>query len=318
MKVFLAGATGVLGRRLILQFRGKGYGVAALARNDRGAMVIRALGGEPRPGDLFDADSLARAAEGAEIVIHAATSIPRTERPAPQDWAMNDRIRREGNRALTACAARIGARLYLQQSIVWVARPPDGSPFDEDSPPHPDAITQSALDGEQIAREAAERCGFRTGILRCGWFYASEAAHTRMVIERLCKRAMPILGKGDAVWACIHVDDAAGAFVAAAEAGRGGLWHVVDNELVTAADLLNYFAAQLKAPRPRHVPVWLARLLAGNAGLDFVLASTRTTNARFRRDTGWQPRFPTYREGLRYVASTRAAEPGVAAAGASE
>ncbi|HYY59085.1 MAG TPA: NAD-dependent epimerase/dehydratase family protein, partial [Pyrinomonadaceae bacterium] len=178
MKIFVAGATGVLGRGLVRQFVERGHSVLGLARSLEGEQVVRALGGQSRQADIFDADALAHAAEGADVVIHAATAIPLKTRTKPSDWEMNDRLRRAGTRALTACASEIGAKLYLQQSIVWLARPGDGSFFDEESKPHPDPVTQSALDAEQIAIEAGERNGFKTIVLRCGYFYGPDASHT--------------------------------------------------------------------------------------------------------------------------------------------
>src|SRR5215207_9463923 len=109
MRVFIAGATGVLGRRLIQQFKSRGHDVVGLARRSEAEQAIQALGATSRSADLFNPDSLASAADGADVVIHAATAIPTRARQSRQDWAPNDRIRREGTRALTAAAARVGA-----------------------------------------------------------------------------------------------------------------------------------------------------------------------------------------------------------------
>lgn len=299
MRVFVAGATGVLGRRLIEQFTKRGHTVAGLVRDPRGEQRVKSLGGEPRWADLFKPETLARAAEGCEVMIHAATAIPVKPKTSPQDWALNDRIRREGTRALAEATATVGAKLYLQQSIVWVARPRDGSPFQEDSPiVCEDSILQSAADAESIAREAGEKHGFRVAVLRGGSFYDDDSGHTRMLAEGLRRRKLPVIGSGDAVWAMIHTDDMAAAFVAAAEKPQNGVWHVVDDELVTVRDLLSTFAEKLGAPPPRHIAPWLARLAAGESSVRFFTASTRTTNARLRRDFAWAPQYPTYREGL--------------------
>jgi nucleoside-diphosphate-sugar epimerase len=298
VKVFIAGATGVLGRALVRQFAEAGHEVVGLARSPEGAELLRRLGGESRAADIFNADALARAAEGSEVVIHAATAIPVKTKTTAKDWEMNDRLRRDGAGALTACAARIGARLYLQQSIVWLARPDDRSFFDEEARPNPDAVTASARDAEEIAFKAAESEGFSTGVLRCGYFYGPDSAHTRMFGQGLIKRQIPIVGPGDAILANIHTEDAASAFVAAAGAQRSGLWHIVDDEGVTVERFLKSFVERLGAPEPRRVPVWLARLVAGSYAASFFTDSTRTSNARFRNDFGWSPRFPSYREGL--------------------
>jgi len=303
MKVFIAGASGVLGRRLVRQFVARGHLVIGQVRSPKSEIAVRDAGGEPRQADLFDAESLARAAEGCDTVIHAATAIPTKQKTTPADWAMNDRIRRKGTRCLTEAAAKIGAKSYLQQSIVWVARPTDESPFSEDSPAVPQAAIQSAIDAEAIAREAESAEGFTVLILRGGFFYDSESAHTHMLANALRKRQMPIIGGGEAMWAMIHTDDAASAYVAAAEKPKSGVWHIVDNELVQVRTFLTEFAARLGAPAPRRVPVWIARWLAGEQAVEYLTRSVRTTNARFRRDFDWAPRFPTYREGLNQIVS---------------
>jgi nucleoside-diphosphate-sugar epimerase len=298
MRVFIAGASGVLGRRLVRQFVARGHLVIGQVRSPKAENAVKEAGGVPRHADLFDAESLARAAEGCDTVIHAATAIPVKQKTTPGDWAMNDHIRRKGTRCLTEAAAKIGAKTYLQQSIAWVARPKDDSPFDEDSPTVPEPAIQSAIDAEAIAREAESAEGFIVSILRGGFFYDSESAHTRMLAGALRKRQMPIIGRGDAVWAMVHTDDAASAYVIAAEKPRSGVWHIVDNGLVEVRTFLKEFATRLEAPASHRVPVWLARWLAGEQAVNYFTRSTRTTNARFRHDFGWMPRYPTYREGL--------------------
>jgi nucleoside-diphosphate-sugar epimerase len=308
MKVFIAGASGVLGRRLVRQFVARGHSVIGQVRSAKAESAVREAGGEPRHADLFDAESLARGAEGCDTVIHAATAIPVKQKTGPADWAMNDHIRRKGTRCLTEAAAKIGAKTYLQQSVVWVANPKDGSAFDEDSPIVPDSLVQSSVDAEAIAREAGSSEGISTAILRGGAFYDCDSAHTRMLADGIRKRAMPIIGPGDAVWSVIHTDDAASAYVAVAEHPREGVWHIVDDEAVSVRVLLETIAERLGAPRPRRVPVWLARWLAGERAVAYFTRSTRTTNARFRRDFGWAPRYPTYREGLDQIVAAWNAE----------
>jgi nucleoside-diphosphate-sugar epimerase len=172
----------------------------------------------------------------------------------------------------------------------------------------PDPVVQSAIDAEAIAREAGTAEGFATIILRGGAFYDPDSARTRMLGDALRKRALPIIGGGDAMWAVIHTDDAASAYVVAAEKPRSGVWHVVDNELVSVRAFLEWFAGRLGASRPRNAPVWLARLLVGEQAVAYFTRSTRTTNARFRADFGWAPRYPTYREGLDQIVAAWKAE----------
>src|SRR2546421_1977844 len=147
MRVFLAGASGVLGRRIVRQLVARGHTTVGLVRTDASERTVRSLGAEPRRADLFDEDSLTKAADGCSVIIHAATAIPTKVRTGPRDWATNDRIRREGTRCLTAAAGRVGAGAYLQQSVVWAVRGPEGATFDEDAAPVNDPILASALDG---------------------------------------------------------------------------------------------------------------------------------------------------------------------------
>ncbi len=298
MKIFIAGASGVLGRRLVRLLVARGHSVIGQVRSAKAEAAVAGAGGEPRHADLFDAESLARAADGCDTVIHAATAIPTKQKTTAADWAMNDHIRRKGTRCLAEAAGKIGAKTYIQQSVVWVANPKDGSAFDEDSPVVADSLVQSAVDAEAIAREAGAAEGFTVAILRGGAFYDCESAHTRMLAEGIRKRAMPIIGRGDAVWSLIHTDDAASAYVAAAEHPREGVWHVVDDEPVSVSALFEAIAQRLGAPPPRQVPAWLARWFAGERAVAYFTRSTRTSSARFRRDFGWAPKYSTYREGL--------------------
>jgi nucleoside-diphosphate-sugar epimerase len=294
---------------MVRQLAERKHSVVGLARDEKGARAVRGLGGEAVVTDIFDADALASAVGRADVVVHAATAIPSKVSTGPADWAMNDRLRREGTRALTRAAAKLGARTYLQQSVVWVARPADDSFFDEGTKvERPDALYRSAFDGEGIAFEAGDRYGFSAAVLRCGGFYAADASHTRAFAEGLLSRRLPLIGGGEAVSANVHADDAAAAFVAAAEAGRRGLWHVTDDEPTTIREMLSEFALRLAAPAPRRVPLWLARLFVWRGVIEFFTRSTRTSNRRFREELGWAPRFPSFREGLGEVVGTWRAE----------
>lgn len=300
MKVFIAGATGVLGRRLIRQLGAKGHEVLGLARSSKNEETIRSLGGTPRSADLFDADSLARAAEGCEAVVHAATAIP-AAMAKPSDWEMNDRIRREGTTALTEAAGRIRARIYLQQSIVWVARPEDGKAFNESSRTIGQGAFRSAADAEVIARVAGAKHGFAVSILRGSFFYCHDSAHTIDMASRLRKGQLPVIGSGKNLFSLIHVDDMASSFVEALESGKAGLWHVTDDLPVSQKDFLTHFAAELGARAPQSVPEMMAKMFAGADAVAFMTANTETNNHKLKEELGWKPQFPTYVEGLKQV-----------------
>jgi nucleoside-diphosphate-sugar epimerase len=309
MRAFIAGATGVLGTRLVDELTDRGHDVVGLARDDAGERAVERRGGNPRRRDVLDRASLVNAADGADVIVHAATAIPKSEKPTDEEWERNDRVRLDGARNLAAVADEVDADRLLLQSIVWVARQPDGSPFDEDSPPKPDRITRSAVEAEDVVTEAAERGNFDASILRCGWFYAPDTYHTRTIGQGVLGRQIPVIGTGllgrrDATLSYLHVDDAARAFADAAEADETGLWHVVDDEPASFAAFLQEFAAHLDAPDPRRIPAWLARFLAGEGFVGLVTNSMPTSNERFRKATGWEPRYPTYQEGLAQVVET--------------
>ena len=301
MKITIAGSTGVLGRRLVQRFAERGETVYGLVRSQDKAERVRALGGQPVLASVFDAEAIARATGPVDVVIHVATSIPTKTRTSPADWVMNDRLRRDGTEALTRYASLANACQYVQESITWLARPSDGSFYDETTTPHPPALLRSALDGERIALEAGKRDGFRTSVLRFGYFYGADATHTRDFGKALLARKLPIIGRGDAVHSNIHLDDAAGAVVHAVSLNASGLWHVVDDEPISAAALFNLIAQKLGAPAPRHVPVWLARLVAGRSPVEMLTISSATSNALFKSNTGWAPTYPSVRTGLDQV-----------------
>ena len=312
MRVFVAGATGVLGHRLVSELADRDHEVLGLTRDESGDRVVEEAGGVPRRGDVLDPESLreacaggdgAEAESGIDAVVHAATAIPAGENSTADDWERNDRVRREGARNLTAVASEADADRFVQASVAWVARQPDGSAFDESADPNPDRTTRSALDAERIAREAGRTEGFETVVLRCGFFYAHDSAHVRTFGERLLDGAMPVpgggpLGRRDADLSLLHADDAATAFAAAVEGDAAGLYHVVDDDPVATATLFGALADRLDAPEPRRVPAWLAKRLADEDAVRLLTSPMPTSAGPFRRNFDWEPEYPTYREGV--------------------
>ncbi|HSK74667.1 MAG TPA: NAD-dependent epimerase/dehydratase family protein [Pyrinomonadaceae bacterium] len=303
MRVFIAGATGVLGRGLIKELKKRGHKVLALARNPENAAIIENLGAVPRRGEIFDRDSMARAADGSQVVIHAATSIPTKAKISPRDWGLNDLLRREGTKNLAQAAGIIGAKTFLFQSVAWLAQPSDGSFFDETAVPNPNPVTQSALDGENIANEIGQKYNLNVGILRCGYFYGEESAQTKMLVEGLRRRRVPVVGDGAALWSNLHIEDAARAFAAAAEIHAGGLWNIVDDEPCSVKDFLRYFAENLGVRKPFRVPVWLAKLFVDPYLLKYFTVSMNTSNALAKCKLGWQPKYANYRDGINQIVS---------------
>ncbi|MEX2426501.1 MAG: NAD(P)-dependent oxidoreductase [Thermomicrobiaceae bacterium] len=304
MRILIAGSTGVLGNRLVKSLSTNGHEVLGLTRDKRGDNLVRRNGGTPVRTDLFSPDSITSHVESLDSIIHAATAIPKKQRPSSKDWEVNDRIRVRGVESLVEVARRTGAQHLIFQSIVWVARPDDQSPFDEKDPVNPDDVTRSAADAERIAIDAGEEHRFTTTILRGGWFYGPDAWHTQSFGEALQRRMLPVVGDGKAYWSIIHVDDAAAAFVAAIEHRPEGVFHIVDNQPVQVGAFFHYFAGRLGARPPFRVPVWLARIAAGSYAAGFATTSTIANADRFKRATGWEPQYPDYQAGLDQVVST--------------
>lgn len=308
MRVFIAGATGVLGRRLIDLFASRGDEVVGLARDEAGVQTVSDNGGRPHRGDVLDSDSLAGALDGVDVLVHAATAIPDATKPSDADWARNDRVRLEGAKNLLD-AAPDSLRQVLFPSVVWVARQPDGSVFDETAERHPDRATESAAAVEDLLARRAESSGFVATVLRLGFLYASDARDTREWGQRLLDGEVPIVGGGllgrrDAELSFVHADDAARAFTAAVEREAGGVYHVVDDEPVTGAEFFRTFADVLDAPTPSRIPGWLARLFVGKVNAEGFTSPMPTKNERARTELGWEPTYSTYESGLREVVET--------------
>lgn len=308
MKVFVTGASGVLGHRLVERLADRGHRVYGLVRDEAGADLVTARGGTARRGDVLDRNSLERAVPDVDVLVHAATSIPTATKPAPEVWEQNDRVRRDGIENLVAVAGDRVDRICFP-SVVWVARQPDGTWFDETADRYPDRTSRSAATVEEYLTDASDEKGFDVTILRCGFFYAPDAAHTRQFGQSLLSRDLPIVGRGvlgreDARLSFLHADDAAHAFATAIDAEVSGTYHVVDDHPTTFAEFLEAFATNLNAPRPYRVPAWLARYFIGAENTNLLSKSMPTSNDRFHDATGWEPTYPTYREGLSQVVST--------------
>ncbi|WP_226023297.1 NAD-dependent epimerase/dehydratase family protein [Halomicrobium salinisoli] len=313
MTVFVTGATGVFGRRIVDELTDRNRTVVGLSRDADGDAAVRDSGGVPVRGDVLDQDGLRSAADAAgdrsgeavDAVIHAATRLPPAERTTAEYWERNDEVRREGARNLVAALGDDVDR-FVFPSVVWVARQPDGSCFDETAERYPDRATRSAAEVEDFLADAAADHGFDPLILRTGFFYGPDDHTTRSFAENLRSGDLPIVGGGilgrkDAELSMLHVDDAGCAVAAAVDAGVTGLYHVVDDEPVTVADYLRTFAYLLDAPEPSRVPWWLARPFAGKDAVRFMTSPMPTSSEKFRADVGWEPDYPTYREGLEQV-----------------
>jgi nucleoside-diphosphate-sugar epimerase len=293
MKAFVAGATGVLGRRALPLLVAAGHEVSALARSDAGAKLVGALGARAVRLDVFDPDALRPAVAGHEVVCNLATHIPATGRmAAPGAWAENDRIRVEASRNLVDAALAGGAQRYVQESVTFLYRDGGDEWIDESSPVDPVANLRSATVAESNAARVTA-AGATGVVLRFAAFYGPDSGTTLDMI-RLCKRRIALGAGPDAYVSSITTDDAASAVVASLSA-PAGVYNVGDDGPVLRRQFFAVLAGALDVRPPFVVPAAVARL--GGAKASVLARSQRVSNRLFVEATGWKPEYPSVRDG---------------------
>jgi nucleoside-diphosphate-sugar epimerase len=306
MRVFVAGASGAIGRPLVPRLVAAGHEVTGMTRSEERAERIRQAGATPLVADVFDGDGVRSAiAEFApEVVVHQLTSLP--DRLDFRDESLYDatnRVRGEGTRILLEAARAAGARRMVAQSIAFVYEPEGDWVKDEEAPLLQDAPGGFA-EGLRTVRRMEDTVVGAEGldglVLRYGFFYGpgtyyaadgSTAADVR-------KRRMPVVGKGTGTFSFIHVDDAADATVAAVERGAPGIYNVVDDDPAPMSEWLPVYAEALGAKKPWRVPVWLAKLIAGRGVALFSISLRGASNTKAKRELGWEPSHPSWRQGF--------------------
>jgi nucleoside-diphosphate-sugar epimerase len=301
VRVFVAGATGVLGKRVLKLLADGGHRVVAASRSAANRERLAAAGAEPREVDLFDAESCARGAEGCGAVLHLATKIPPGQRTSTKDWAENDRLRTDGTRALLAAAAAHGAR-YVQQSVAWIYGDRGEALVDERTPAERVERLAGSIRSSVNMEEQVRAAPVPWVILRGGLFYSADSEHTQMLVKRLKQGLMRVPGDGRQYASLIHVDDMAGAVLAATlSPEREAVFNVVDDEPVRFGELVAHLAGRVGRKPPGRAPRWLIRLATGKPVAETIFASLRASNRAIKDRLGWAPRFPTYREGFDQV-----------------
>jgi 2-alkyl-3-oxoalkanoate reductase len=295
MKIFVTGATGVVGRRAVPLLVRAGHAVTAVARTPEKAAAMERAGARPALVDLFDADGVRRALAGHDAVINLATHIPRstTRMMLPWAWRENDRIRREASAILVDAALAAGVSRFVQESFAPMYPDCGGEWVDEGVPPHPARYNRSTLDAERSAARFTHAGG--TGVvLRYAGFYGPDAAHVPDLI-RFTRRGMSALpGSPDAYFSSVSHDDAATAAVAALGV-PAGIYNVADDEPLRRAEFMAVVAAGEGVPAPGPQPAWMGRLM-GSLG-ELLSRSVRISNRKIREASGWAPRYPSLREG---------------------
>jgi nucleoside-diphosphate-sugar epimerase len=298
MKIFVAGATGAIGRPLIAKLHDTGHTVAALTRSPERARELEALGVEPALADVFDAEAVAVAVRRAQpdAVIEQLTALPPTYTPESMRAAapFNRRIRLEGGANLLAAAKLAGVRRYLRQSIAFWAGPGPGL-ADEQTPLATDASPAVSADARvvsEIEHRLLESTSIDGIVLRYGFFYGPGTWFhpDGDVAEQVRRRQFPIVGGGTGVWSWLHVDDAAKATVAAAEKGNPGVYLITNDQPLPVHRWLPAFARFVDAPSPPYISVDEAGKANGPDAVYYGTQLRGASNAKAKRELGFQPR----------------------------
>jgi len=306
MKVLVAGATGALGKQLVPRLVAAGHEVTGMTRSESKQDAIRQLGAKPVVADALDAEQVATAVAEAEpeVIVHELTALSDSLdlRHFGRDFALTNRLRTVGTDHLMAAGRAVGVRRFVAQSYAgWNYERTGGPVKTEDDPldPHPAKPMREALDAIRYLERTVTGAG--GVVLRYGGFYGpgTSLAPGGEHVELLRERKFPIVGDGTGVWSFVHIEDAADATGAAVERGPAGIYNVVDDEPARVSEWLPALTEALGAPPPRRVPRWVARALAGEAGTVMMTEVRGASNAKAKRELGWRPAHPTWREGFR-------------------
>ncbi len=315
MNVFVAGATGVLGRALVPQLAARGHEVVGMTRSASKQDLVRSLGARPVVADALDPDAVAEAVASAEpdVIVHELTalsgpmSVRDARHPDRSSMAkMTNRLRTEATDHLLAAGRAVGARRFVAQSFGafrWARTSApvltEADPLDPDPP----AALRPVVEGLLYLEEAVTRIEWGEGLaLRYGGFYGPgtsiSLAPDAVMAAPIRKRQFPIVGDGNGVFSHVHIDDAAAATAIAVERGRPGIYNVVDDEPAPVREWLPVLARALNAKPPRRIPRWMGRLLAGEAATILMTDVRGASNEKAKRELGWKPRYASWRLGF--------------------
>ncbi|MBA3264483.1 MAG: NAD(P)-dependent oxidoreductase [Thermoleophilaceae bacterium] len=310
MKVFVAGATGALGRQLVPRIVADGHEVVGMTSKPDKQDLVRGLGARPVVADALDPDAVAQAVARAEpeVIVHQLTALSGSldMRKFEQSFALTNRLRTEGTDHLLAAGRAVEVQRFVAQSYAgWPFARTGGPVKTEDDPldPTPADAMRETHEAIRYLEEAVTGAGWTEGVvLRYGGFYGPgtsfslnpEGEH----IELIRKRKFPIVGRGDGVWSFVHIEDAATATAAAVEHGKRGLYNVVDDEPAPVREWLPAAAEAVGARKPMRLPRWVGRLAAGEAAVVMMNEVRGASNAKAKRELGWQPRYSSWRQGF--------------------
>ena len=301
MRVFVAGASGAIGTRLVPRLIERGHEVTGTSRSPAKAEGLRALGARAVVLDLLRRDAVIEAVAAArpDAIVHEATALAdaRFSRNLDRTFAQTNRLRTEGTDALVAAARAAGVRRLVAQSFASFRYAREGGPVKTEDDPLDPAPVSTTRETNAAMRHLEQAVTDAGGIaLRYGGFYG---AANDGLLEPVRKRRFPIVGDGGGVSSFVHLDDAAAATVLALERDGGpAVYNIVDDEPAPVREWLPVLASVLGAEPPRHFPRWLARVFAGETGVVMGTEARGASNAKAKRELGWTLRHPSWREGF--------------------
>ena len=318
MRILVAGATGAVGLQLVPQLIAAGHSVVGTTRTPAKAAIIRRMGAEPAVADGLDAAAIRAAVIAAkpDIIIDQMTDLAAVTdiRHFDRAFATTNRLRTQGTDFLLAAAREAGVRRFIAQSFCgWTyGRGGESIKTEADAlDPDPPEELRHTLQAIQHLEDAVTGSATPEGIvLRYGSFYGPDTGMlSRAMIDQLRRRRVPLIGGGGGQWSFIHVEDAAAAAVAAIERGKpGDIYNIVDDEPADVSEWLPALAALVGARPPIRVPAWLGRLFAGEHLVSMMTEVRGGSNAKARRELGWRPAHPSWRQGFAEVARRAATQ----------
>jgi nucleoside-diphosphate-sugar epimerase len=303
----VAGATGAIGRQLVPRLVAAGHEVHGMTRSEAKQALLDELGAGPVVADALDPDQVAEAVGRArpDVIVHQLTALAGVERYTERDAAPTNRLRTEGTDHLLSAGQAVGVRRFVAQGVAgFGAYARSGGPVkSEEDPldPAPVREMRETLAAIRYLEEAVIGARWTEGIvLRYGAFYGpgTSLAPGADQFELVRRRKFPLVGDGEAVWSFIHVADAAEATVAAIEHGTRGVYNVVDDDPAPVAEWLPALAQTLGAKKPVRVPRFIGRVFAGEAGVVMMTEVRGASNAKAKRELGWRPAHPSWRQGF--------------------
>jgi nucleoside-diphosphate-sugar epimerase len=307
MRVFVAGATGAIGRQLVPRLVAAGHEVHGMTRCESKQAMLDELGAVPVVADALDPDQVAEAVGRArpDVIVHQLTALAgKGLRDLKRRTAMTNRLRIEGTDHLLSAGQAVGVRRFVAQSIGMGLYVRTGGPVKtEEDPldPTPPRKMREGAAGIRHLETAVLGADWTEGIvLRYGAFYGpgTGMGPGGEMYEMIRKRRFPLVGGGGGVWSFIHIADAAEATVAAVEHGKRGIYNVVDDDPALVAEWLPVLAQTLGAKKPMRVPRLIVRLFAGEAGVVMMTDVRGASNAKANRELGWRPAHPSWRQGF--------------------